>query len=133
MNTWQRLALRAATLRAHTWCEESTARTGRAGLSKLSPLFCHVTGDPQVFSGPSAWCLAAAVIGRVSSWTQRAADRRQHRAVRAPLGARALIVWEKKIVLAIMKDLFVNPVTLLQTGSLLTVCQLSAGSHLRRG
>lgn len=53
------------------------------------------------------------------------ADRRQRRAVGTPLGALALIVWEKKIVLAIMRVLFVNPVTLLQTGSLSTYCELA--------
>lgn len=53
------------------------------------------------------------------------ADRRQRRAVGTPLGALALIVWEKKIVLAIMRVLFVNPVTLLQSGSLSTYCELA--------
>ena len=58
----------------------------------------------------------------LSSWTERGADRRQLRAVVAPLGALALIVWEKEIVLAIMKDLFVNLVTLLEIGNLSTHC-----------
>lgn len=59
----------------------------------------------------------AAVSG---SWTERAADRRQRWTASVPPGALALIVWEKKIVLAIMKDLFVNPVTLAHTGNLST-------------
>lgn len=47
------------TLRAHVWCEGSTARTGWAGFSKLSPLFCHVTGDPLVAPGlQQTLCLA---------------------------------------------------------------------------
>lgn len=52
------------------------------------------------------------MTGRFWSWTEPGADRRWLRAVEAPLGALALIVWETEIVLAVMKDLFVNPVTL---------------------
>lgn len=57
---------------------------------------------------------------RLSSRTGRGADRRRLCAVGAPVGALALIAWKKKIVLTIMKDLFVNPATLLFTGSLST-------------
>lgn len=120
---------------------ESTALRGRKDPWKLSPLFSFVVwlgtllwprGLQQQLSLLPAFPAnalpgvlrqqKAAATGCVSSWTERAADRRQRRAVGTPPGALALIVWEKKIVLAIMKDLFVNPVTLLQTGSLSTHC-----------
>lgn len=111
---------------------ESPALRRRKNPWKLSPLFSFVMwlgtllwprGLQQQLSLPGVLRQQkAAATGSVSSWTERAADRRQRRAVGTPLGALALIVWEKKIVLAIMKDLFVNPVTLLQTGSLSTHC-----------
>ena len=62
-------------------------------------------------AGVAEW-KETAVTGRFWSWTEPGADRRRLRAVEAPLGALALIVWETEIVLAVMKDLFVNPATL---------------------
>lgn len=47
-----------------------------------------------------------------------------------PLGARPLIVWEKKIVWAVTTDLFVNPVTLCRSGE--ACVRPAPGSDLRR-
>lgn len=76
-----------------------------------------------------AWCFEAAqqqeAVGRNRcEWTFLILDGGGSRQKAALLcwELLALIVWEKKIVLAIMKNLFVNPVTLLQIGSFSTHC-----------
>lgn len=73
------LALGAATLRAHMWRGQSSARTGRASLSERSPLFCHVTGascgprSPTLRLGFGGSCDRTSLLQDAASCRQTAA------------------------------------------------------------